>query len=141
MRHPLLIALFTVALAPFAAAQTDGGDPLQFAEKMPVWSTCISEADETASMNCTTQAIAEFVMQRVSYPKKMRKQQVAGTVIARFVVEKDGSIGDVEVVRGIYPQLDDQVVDAVRAFPAFQPGEQLGKPVRVQYALPVRFSL
>lgn len=138
MRHPLLIALFTVALTPFAAAQTDGESPLQLAEKMPVWSTCINATDEAT---CTAQAIATFVAERVSYDRKMKKRGLEGTVIVRFVVETDGSIGDIEIVRGIDPALDDQVVTAVRAFPAFQPGEQRGKQVRVQYALPVRFSL
>ena len=138
MRHPLLIALFTIALTPIAAAQTDGEAPLQLAEKMPVWSTCINEADEAA---CTQQAIVTYVIEHIVFGRKAKKRGLEGTVIVRFIVEKDGSIGDIEVVRGVDPLLDDQVVDAVRNFPAFQPGEQRGKAVRVQYALPVRFSL
>jgi TonB family protein len=138
MRHPLLIALFTIALTPLAAAQTDGEAPLQLAEKMPVWSTCINATDQAT---CTAQAVATFVAERVSYDRKMKKRGLEGTVIVRFVVERDGSIGDIEIVRGIDPALDDQVVDAVRDFPSFKPGEQRGKQVRVQYALPVRFSL
>ena len=144
MLRTLLIALFATALFPIASAQTDSipnDPPLEFAEKMPVWRTCTTEADETDAMNCTTNAIANFVMSRVSYSRQMRKQEVAGTVIVRFVVERDGSIGDIEVVRSVNPELDDQVVAAVRQFPNFQPGEQSGKPVRVQFALPVRFHL
>ena len=138
MRHPFLIALFTVALTPLAAAQTDGEAPLQLAEKMPVWSTCIDATDQAT---CTAQAVATFISEHVSYDRKMKKRGLEGTVIVRFVVEQDGSIGDIEIVRGVDPALDDQVVEAVRDFPAFQPGEQRGKAVRVQYALPVRFSL
>lgn len=124
-----------------ASAQTENDPPLQMAEKMPVWSTCNAHEDANEAFNCTQQAIAMFVMERVSYTRKMRKLGTAGTVIVRFIVERDGSIGAIEVVRGMGSEWDDQVVEAVSKFPPFHPGEQLGKPVRVQYALPVKFSL
>lgn len=135
-----LLALVSI-FSSVSCAQTEPDAPLQLAEKMPVWSSCVAHEDETEASSCTQRAIAEFVMERVSYSRKMRKHNLSGTVIVRFVVEKDGSIGNIEVVRGVDHALDDQVVEAVSKFPNFKPGEQFGRPVRVQYALPVKFSL
>jgi len=137
----MLVFAFVSILSTASVAQSEPDAPLQMAEKMPVWHACVDFDDDDESMSCTQRSIAVFVMEHVSYPRKMRKQNRAGTVIVRFVVEKDGSVGHIEMLRGVDPALDDQVVEAVSQFPNFKPGEQRGKPVRVQYALPVKFSL
>ena len=141
MTKPLLAALFAAALTASAAAQTDDETPLQFVEQMPVWSTCTTESTAEAATNCTNTRIAQFIAEHVTYSRKMRKQNMEGTVIARFVVERDGSISSIEIVRSVAPELDDQVTKALAAMPAFQPGTQRGKAVRVQFAIPVKFAL
>ena len=141
MTKPLLAALFAAALTATAAAQTDGDTPLEYVEQMPVWSTCTAEATSDAAANCTNARIAQYIAEHVTYSRKMRKQNVEGTVIARFVVERDGSISSIEIVRSVAPELDDQVTQALAGMPAFQPGTQRGKAVRVRYAIPVKFAL
>ena len=128
-------------MAVVSWSQEDVDAPYQMVEKMPVWHSCDPELAGDEAMNCTSSSIASFVVDRVNYSRKLRKQHVQGTVIVQFVIEKDGSVIDVNVVRSVHPQLDEQVVDAVLELPNFIPGQQRGKAVRVQFALPVKFSL
>ena len=57
------------------------------------------------------------------------------------MVERDGSVGDIKVVRPVHPLLDEEAVRVVKTFPDFSPGLQRGKPVRVSYNLPLNFAL
>jgi protein TonB len=69
------------------------------------------------------------------------KTTLQGRVILTFVVERDGSLTDIKVVRGIGSGCDEEAVRALKASPKWKPGIQNGKPVRVQYSVPVAFSL
>ena len=64
-------------------------------------------------------------------------EDIAGRVLIRFVVEKDGSIAHIEVRRGLTPGLDAEAVRVVKLLPKFQPGRMQGKPVRVYFNLPI----
>lgn len=76
------------------------------------------------------------------YPAEAKANKVEGAVYCRFVVEKDGSVSHIEIARSSGSDLLDQtVVDYLKTSPLWKPGLQRGKPVRVQYVLPVRFRL
>lgn len=64
-----------------------------------------------------------------------------GTVYVQFVVEKDGSISDVKVLRGIGGGCDEEAVRVVKSMPKWKPGKQRGQPVRVYYTLPIDFKI
>ena len=66
---------------------------------------------------------------------------IQGKVYIQFVIEKDGSITDVKVARGVDASLDKEAVRVVKAMPKWKPGKQRGKPVRVSYTLPIFFQL
>ena len=66
---------------------------------------------------------------------------IQGRVICQFVVNRDGSIVDVEVVRSVDPSLDKEAIRVIKSMPAWSPGKQRGKSVRVKYTLPVNFRL
>ena len=66
---------------------------------------------------------------------------VQGKVSVKFVIEKDGSIADPVVVRGVDPYLDKEALRVVKSMPKWKPGKQRGKPVRVSYTVPVIFKL
>ena len=78
----------------------------------------------------------EGLMGRIRYPEEARRAGIEGGVCVQFVVNEDGAVGDVEVVRSAHPLLDEEAVRAVRAS-AFRPGYQNGEPVRVLFSLPV----
>ncbi len=75
------------------------------------------------------------------YPEEARREGIQGTVFVSFVVEKDGSISNVKVLRGIGGGCDEEAVRVAEMMPRWEPGHQRGEPVRVQFSMPVRFRL
>ena len=88
------------------------------------------------------QALFKFLSENVKYPVIAQENGIQGRVICQFVVNKDGSIVDIEVVRsGGDPSLDKEAVRVIKSMPKWKPGKQRGKPVRVKFTLPVNFKL
>ena len=87
------------------------------------------------------QALFEYLGQNLKYPEDAKQQKVEGRVIAIFVVETDGSISNVEVVKPVFPSLDAEAVRVLSDMPKWKPGMQSGKVVRVKYTVPINFSL
>ncbi|MCC6412834.1 MAG: energy transducer TonB [Saprospiraceae bacterium] len=77
----------------------------------------------------------------IKYPKKARKQGITGQVVLTFVIEKDGSIGPVEIKKSVHPDIDAVAVNAVKQLKRFYPAKAGGVPLRVRYTLPLRFAL
>ena len=86
-------------------------------------------------------ALMEWLSNNVKYPVVAQENGVQGRVVVSFVVERDGSITDVKVVRGVDPSLDKEASRVVRAMPRWTPGKQNGSAVRVKYNVPVAFRL
>jgi TonB family protein len=88
-------------------------------------------------------AMVKFLQENIKYPKTARKKNKQGTVYITFVVEKDGHIADARVLRGVAdaPELDEEALRVVNLMPNWIPGTQSGKKVRVQYNLPIKFTL
>ena len=87
------------------------------------------------------QAMMDFVAKNVQYPQEARDKEISGRVLVSFIVEKDGSIADVKVVKGIGGGCDEEAVRVVKAMPNWKPGKDKGKPVRVSYMMPFTFKL
>lgn len=87
------------------------------------------------------QAMMQFVADNVKYPQEAIDKEISGRVMVGFVVEKDGSISDVKVVKGIGGGCDEEAVRVVNAMPKWKPGMDKGKPVRVSYIMPFTFKL
>ena len=86
-------------------------------------------------------ALQAFLSSNTKYPAVARENGVQGRVIVSFVVERDGSITDVRVVRSVDPSLDREASRVVRSMPRWSPGKQNGSAVRVKYTVPVVFRL
>ncbi|CDD19516.1 putative TonB protein [Prevotella sp. CAG:732] len=86
-------------------------------------------------------ALMAFLSSNIKYPVVAQENGVQGRVIVGFVVEKDGSISDVKVMRSVDPSLDREAQRVVRAMPRWKPGKQNGSAVRVKYTVPVVFRL
>ena len=82
-----------------------------------------------------------FLQKNIKYPKSARKKGVQGVVYVTFIVEKDGSLSNIKILRGIHPDCDNEVIRVVKLFPKWIPGKQKGKTVRVQFNMPVKFML
>lgn len=86
-------------------------------------------------------ALFEYLSTNVKYPVDAEKQKIQGRVLVTFVVNTDGSITDIEVVRKAFPSLDAEAVRVISGMPKWIPGEQKGQKVRVKYTVPLSFNL
>lgn len=86
-------------------------------------------------------ALLQWLSQNIHYPAVAEENGIQGRVVVSFVVEKDGSISNVQVVRGVDPSLDKEAARVVKAMPKWTPGKQNGQAVRVKYNVPVTFKL
>ena len=86
-------------------------------------------------------ALFEYLSKNIKYPAVAEENGVQGRVIVTFVVERDGSITDVKVVKSVDPSLDKEAIRVTKSMPHWIPGKQNGSAVRVKYTLPVTFRL
>ncbi len=86
-------------------------------------------------------AMMKFLSDNIKYPVIAQENGIQGRVICNFVVERDGSNTDVQVVRGVDPSLDKEAVRVIQQMPRWKPGKQRGQAVRVRFTLPVVFRL
>ena len=77
----------------------------------------------------------------LSYPETAKKNNIQGRIIVRFCVNSDGTISQVNVLKGVSPDLDNEAVRVVKTLPAFEPGRNGGKAVPVWYMVPITFAL
>lgn len=83
----------------------------------------------------------KYLADNIRYPELAQENGIQGRVIVQFIVERDGSIAQVQVVRGVDTSLDKEAMRVVKEMPKWKPGKQRGKPVRTKFTLPVQFRL
>ncbi len=86
-------------------------------------------------------ALMKYINSHINYPTAAAMNKIEGNVVVQFVVKKDGSIGEVKVVRSVEKNLDREAVRVIKSLPKFTPGRQNGEAVNVWYTLPVPFKL
>jgi len=97
--------------------------------------------EEAPSYPGGDEARIKFLQENIKYPQMARESGIAGTVYVTFVVERDGNVTDVKVMRGIGGGCDEEAIRVIKAMPKWNPGKQRGKPVRVQFNMPIKFTL
>lgn len=113
-----------------APATTDDGEEVyEVVEKMPEFP------------DGGMPGLMKYLSANIRYPEAAHKAGTQGRVTVQFVVGKDGSIGDVKVIRGVDPTLDAEAIRVISGMPKWKPGTQKGEPVNVKYTVPVMFRL
>lgn len=131
-------------------AQSDSDATVRRCEVMPAFGECVNS--ETADIyRCSSIAIMEHIGGLINYPADALEAEVSGTVYVMFIIEKDGSLNNVQVMRSIrvdddslsdaVASLEAEALKAVSSLPDFRPGTEGGDPVRVEYVVPVKFVL
>ena len=87
------------------------------------------------------QECMKWLGKNINYPEDCKKEGVQGRVIVQFVVDKDGSIKDPTIARGVHPSLDKEALRVLSSMPNWKPGKQKGEAVKVKYTIPVMFRL
>lgn len=82
-----------------------------------------------------------YIAENVVFPQNAKETGIAGTVYATFVIDIDGSVVDVQIMRGVHPDVDNAVLQVIRNSPKWEPGINNGKYVKVKYTIPIAFKL
>ncbi len=114
---------------------------LDFAEEMPRFNGCESINEKGERKMCSDKKMLEFIYKYIKYPAIARENGIEGTAYIRFVVDEEGKIGDIEVVREPGGGCGEEAARVVKLMPKWIPGKQRGTKVKVRYNLPVKFRL
>lgn len=104
-------------------------------------SRAIPEVDEMPQFPGGESELLRYVAENVKYPNEARKKNISGRVFVQFVIEPDGSVSNIQILRGIGSICDQEAYRVVQSMPKWKPGKKDGKKVRVEYVLPINFKL
>ena len=104
-------------------------------------STIYDVVDEMPQFPGGPQALYEYLSKNMKYPVAAEKNDIQGRVVAQFVIERDGSIGNVKVTKSVDLLLDKEAIRLLQSMPHWIPGKKDGVAVRVKYTVPVTFRL
>ncbi len=105
-------------------------------EEMPIFRPDICNTSTQGNVE-----LMKYVGRTIQYPAVAAENSIQGKVYVTFVVSPSGQVTNVQISRGVHPALDKEAIRVVNNLPVFSPGKQRGKPVRVQYSIPIRFVL
>ena len=97
--------------------------------------------EEDAEFPGGLDALSKYLAENIKYPQLAKENNITGRVFVSFVVEKDGRVGNIKILRDIGGGCGAEAVRVVKGMPKWKPGKQRGKPVRSQFTLPVSFNL
>jgi periplasmic protein TonB len=127
---------------PLPEEEVDPNIPFILVEDMPVFPGCNDDLlSKEEKKECTSNKLLAFLYSKIKYPEIARQNEIEGTVYIKFVIEKDGSVSTATILRDIGGGCGDEAVRVVNAMPKWTPGKQRGRPVRVQFNLPIKFKL
>jgi len=86
-------------------------------------------------------ALFKFISENVQYPENAKKEGITGKVYVSFVVDKDGSVNDVGIARGVDSELDKEALRVIKKLKNWKPGKKEGELVKVGFTLPIKFAL
>jgi TonB family protein len=112
-----------------------------FAQLKPDDSPTFTVVEEMPSYPGGDDARIKFLVENIVYPKEAKEKKIMGTVYVSFIIDKTGSVTDVNVLRGIGGGCDEEAVRVVNLMPKWVPGKKAGKNVRVQFYMPIKFTL
>lgn len=139
------VASKKVKAAPIVVPDDDEEEDdriISIVENMPLFGTTCKDLPTNADRNeCSKVALLSYVYKNVKYPALASENRIEGMVIVQFVIEKDGSVSNIKIVRDIGAGCGKEVVRLVKGMPDWVPGRQGIHKVRVKYTLPVKFKL
>ncbi len=116
-------------------------ETVMIAEHMPHFDVCTNVIDRAAERTCTEQQLISLIQSCAKFPPMLRESGIGGVVFLQFNVNEFGHIQDAKILKDAHPKLNQAALDALDCIPPLVPGTQQGKPVRVTYTMPVRFTV
>lgn len=105
-------------------------------EEMPIFRPDICKTSKEGEIE-----LYRYIQSQIRYPAIAQENGITGRVYVRFVVDSDGGVTDIKVVRGVDPSLDREAVRVIKNLPPFAPGKQRGRPVKVAYTSVIKFEI
>ena len=137
MKKIVLSLVMLLAVAALSAQNTDSKNNVKESVDEPTFIA----VEQMPEFPGGQEGLVNYLVENLNYPEKAKAEKITGKVYVSFVVEKDGSISNVKVLRDIGYGCGEEAVRVVKAMPRWKPGMQRGKNVRVQYTLPLNFQL
>lgn len=139
MQKVILFLLFFISADMYASELivTDQVSDERKTEEEEIYSV----VDEKPDFPGGEKALMDFVIKNLKYPPKMAKKKIQGRVFVSYIVETDGSISNIEVLKSPAKELSDEAVRVISLMPKWKPGTKGGNPVRVKYIMPVSFTI
>lgn len=106
--------------------------------KVPVFQGCQKFVTEDERLLCGYEQIVKHIASTFELPYQRRSSGITGTVTVKFIIEKNGRVSNITIVRGVDKLINDEAIRVIRKLPVFQPAKLHGKPVRMEYTMPVR---
>ena len=132
---------FSTEIIPVVYEASSGGSTVVIEEEEEVVIFAIVEDKPTFNGRDVDEAFREWVSSKTVYPPVAQENGITGKVFVEFTIDKDGSVTDIKVIRGVDPLLDAEAARVIKMSPKFSPGMQRGKPVKVKYTFPFNFQL
>ncbi len=82
----------------------------------------------------------KWLSENIKHPDNVGEAIIKGKIIVSFVIDKDGSVCDAKIIRGLYPPFDQEIIRVIKSMPKWRPGLLDGRPVKVEYTLPITFK-
>jgi len=124
-------------------APADSTTPFLKVEEPPEEEETVSVAEDMPLYNGkeAMSAFKEFIVRNLRYPEGVVDQKIEGVVYVQFVVERNGTLSHIKIIRGVHPDLDNEVIRVVKSSQGWSSGRHKGKPVRVAFTIPIVFQL
>ena len=97
--------------------------------------------DEKPEFPGGVEAMMKYLAINSRYPEIAKEKGISGKVLMQFIINEDGTVSDVKVIRGISPSIDKEAIRVIKSMPKWKPGYQDGKPVKVSFQVPIGFTL
>ncbi len=110
-------------------------------KRIKIITTLVAVAISMFLFSCSMKKIMNYLSKNTHYPAATKRDGIQGRVVVSFIVEPDGSISNVKLVRSVDANLDREALRVVSEMPNWMPGKQGGNKVRVRYSLPIAFRL
>lgn len=133
--------LITIALLTIFSLTSKAQKPIPVITVQADSNAVYTAVEKTPSFPGGEKGFIHFLIHTVRYPASGVENHIQGKVVLTFIVEKDGSLSDIRVAKGVSTDIDDEAIRVMKASPKWAPGMQGGRAVRVQYTQPISFTL
>lgn len=139
MKKILLLLLF-ISFSAFSQEETnEENKPFEAIEQVPLFAS-FEDVEKSQQIQCFQDRMTQHIILNFKYPNKAARKNIQGRVLAKFIIDKEGNVTNIEATGG-HKILQEEAIRIIKKLPQMKPGMHKGKPVRVQYGIPIVFRL